>query len=178
MMLMEPVDAPARWWPCACITCVSGLRRLERIFNFLRSLHVFDLVLKYGSDKNEGNWLQLLFYIFVLVVIVVSVIGIKFFSCVSSFRLNFSPIALWRKRVQLDSKSDLTTNGLVLGFFVKKRLLLLTQYLYGLKSARIAQLLFFFDDINFFRCFILVVIWSVLQKCLYFLAIWFCNTDW
>ena len=101
-----------------------------------------------------------------------------FLSCVSGFRLKFSRIALLRKRVQLDSKSDLTTNGLVLGFFVKKRLLLLTQYLYGLKSARIAQLLFFFDDINFFRCFILVVIWSVLQKCLYFLAIWFCNTDW
>ena len=116
-MLMEPVDAPACWWPCACITCVSGLRRLERIFNFLRSLHVFDLVLKYGSDKNEGNWLQLLFYIFVLVVIVVSVIGIKFFSCVSSFRLNFSPIALWRKRLQLDSKSDLTMTALFLESF-------------------------------------------------------------
>ena len=41
----------------------------------------------------------------------------EFFSkCVSCFRLTFSRIALWRKRMQLYSKSDLTTNGLILGF--------------------------------------------------------------
>ena len=34
MMLMKLVDAPARWWPCACLTYVSGLRRLERNFIF------------------------------------------------------------------------------------------------------------------------------------------------
>ena len=39
-----------------------------------------------------------------------------FFKCVSCFRLTFSRIALWRKRMQLYSKSDLTTNGLILGF--------------------------------------------------------------
>ena len=50
MMLMEPVDAPARWWPFACLTCVSGLRRLEKKFNFLRCIHVFDLLLKNRSD--------------------------------------------------------------------------------------------------------------------------------
>ena len=50
--------------------------------------------------------------------IVASVIGMSFFSCVSGFRLKFSRIALLRKRLQLDSKSDLTTNGLILGFFV------------------------------------------------------------
>ena len=81
-MLMEPVDAPARWWPCACLTCVSGLRRLERNFNFLRCIQVFDLVLKNGSGINEGNWLQLLFYFIVLVGIVASVIGMSFFSAV------------------------------------------------------------------------------------------------
>ena len=81
-------------------------------------------------------------------------IGMSFFSCVSGFRLKFSPIALLRKRLQLDSKSDLTTNGLSLGFFVGKWLLSLTSYLYGLKFARIAQLLFFFDDIKFFRCLV------------------------
>ena len=59
-MLMEPLNAPARWWPYACLKCVSGLRRLEKTLNFLRCIHVFDLVLKYGSDINEGNWLQLL----------------------------------------------------------------------------------------------------------------------
>ena len=118
MMLMEPVDAPARWWPCAFLTCVSGLRRLEKKINFLRCIHVFDLVLKYGWDIKEGNWLQLLFYFLVLVSIVASVIGMSFFSCVSSFRSKFSRIALLRKRLHLDSKSDLTTEGLILGFLL------------------------------------------------------------
>ena len=84
-----------------------------------------------------------------------------FFSCVSCFRLKFSRIALWRKRLQLDSKSDLTTNELILGFFVGKWLLSSTSYLYGLNSARVAQLLFFFDDISFFWCLGLGVFWSV-----------------
>ena len=77
-MLMEPVDAPSRWCPCACLICVSGLRGLEPNLNFLRCIHVFDLVLKYGSDINEGNWLQLLFYFIVLMGIVASVIGMSF----------------------------------------------------------------------------------------------------
>ena len=177
MMLMEPVDAPARWWPCACLTCFSGLRRLQRNFNFLRCIHVFDLVLKYGSDINEGNWLQLLFYFIVLVGIVASIIGMSFFSCVSGFRLKIS-IAFWRKRLQLDSKSDLTTNGLIMGFFTGKWFLSLTSYLYGLKYARIAQLFFFFDDIIFFQFLAWGVFWSILWKSLYFLAIRFCNIDW
>ena len=41
-----------------------------------------DLVLKYGSDINEGNWLKLLFYFIVLMGIVASVIGLSFFSAV------------------------------------------------------------------------------------------------
>ena len=55
---------------------------------------MFDWVLKCGSDINEGNWLQLLFYFLVSVGIVASVIGMSFFSCVSGFRLKFSRIAL------------------------------------------------------------------------------------
>ena len=86
--------------------------------------------------------------------IVASVIGRSFFSCVSGFRLKFSHIALLRKRLKMDSKSDLTTNGLILGFFVGKWLLSLTSYLCEVKSARNAQLLFFFDDIKFFRCLV------------------------
>ena len=129
--------------------------------NFLRCILVIGLVLNYGSDINEGNWLQLLFYLIVLMGIVVSVIGLSFFSYVSGLRLKFSCIALWRKRLQLDSKSDLTTNGLILGFFVGTWLLSLTSYLYGLKFARIAQLLFFFDDIKFFRSLVWGVFWYV-----------------
>ena len=79
-MLMEPVNALAHRWLCACLKCVSGLRRLEKFLNFFRCIHVFDLVLKYGSDINEGNWLQLLFYFIVLIGRVASVIGMSFFS--------------------------------------------------------------------------------------------------
>ena len=72
-------------------------------------------------DINEGNWLQVLFYFIVLMGIVTAVIGIRFFcSSVACLRLKFSPIALWRKGLQLDSKSDLTTNGLILGSFCWK----------------------------------------------------------
>ena len=77
-MLIEPVNAPAHRWPCSCLKCVSGLRRLEKFLNFLRCIHVFDLVLKNGSHINEGNWLQLLFYFIVLIGIVASVIGMSF----------------------------------------------------------------------------------------------------
>ena len=93
-MLLEPVNSPARWWHCACLKRISGLRRLEKTLNFLICIHVIDLVLKHGSDINEGNLIQLLFYFIVLMSIVASVIGMSFFSCVSSFRLSFSRIAL------------------------------------------------------------------------------------
>ena len=61
-MLMEPVNALALWSPCACLKYVSGLRGLDKTLKFLRLIHVIDLVVKYGSDINEGNWLQLLFF--------------------------------------------------------------------------------------------------------------------
>ena len=79
-MLIQAVNALARWWPCACLKCVSGVRRLEKTLNFSRWIHVIDLVLEYGSDINEGNWLQLLFYFIVLMGAVASVIGMSFFQ--------------------------------------------------------------------------------------------------
>ena len=62
--------------------------------------------------------------------------------------------------------------------FVRKWLFSLTSYLYGLESATLAHLLIVVDDIKFFRCFVRGVFWSVLQKCLYFFAVDFCNIDW
>ena len=70
-----------------CLKCVSGLRRLEETLNFLSCIHVFDLVLKYGSDINEGNWLQLLFCFIVLVGMVASVIGMSFFQLCFMFEI-------------------------------------------------------------------------------------------
>ena len=137
-MSMLPLNATAPHWPCTCLKCVSGLRRPEETLNFLRCTHVFDRLLKYGWDKDEGNWLQLLLYFIVLMGIVASVIEMSFFSYVSGFRLKFSRIALLQRCLQLDSKSDLTTHGLIFGFFVGKWLRSSTAYLYGLKSIRIA----------------------------------------
>ena len=77
-MLMEPVNAFAHWWTCACLQCVSGLRALDKTLNFLRFIYVSDLVLEYASDINERKWLQLLFFFIVLMDIVVSVIGMSF----------------------------------------------------------------------------------------------------
>ena len=148
-MLMEPVNATAQKWPCACLKCVSGLRRLEIFLNFLTRIHIFDLVLKYGSDINEGNWLQLLFYFIVLMGIVASVIEMSFFSAVFQV-LDWSFLVL-----QFDGnvcnwipKVIFSTNGLILGFFVGTWLFSLTSHLYRLNFARFAQLLFFFDTIN------------------------------
>ena len=93
-MLLETVDALARWWPCASLKCNSGLRRLEKTLNLLRCIHFFDLVLKYALDINEGNLLELFFYFIVLMGIVAFVIGMSFFSCVVGFRLKFSRVAL------------------------------------------------------------------------------------
>ena len=115
-MSMLPPNATAPHWPCTCLKCVSSLRRVEKTLNFLRCIHVFDRVLKCGSDKDEGNWLQLLLYFIVLMGIVASVIEMSFFNYFSGFRLKFCRIALWRKRMQLDSQSYLTTNGLLLVF--------------------------------------------------------------
>ena len=176
-MLMEPVTAPARWWPCACLKCVSGRQRLEKTLNFLRCIHVIDLVLKYDWHK----WRKLVTACLLLHCIV----G---YSCLRFWNGSFSAafqvldwsflVLHFYGNVCNWIPCDLTTNGLILVFFVGKWLLSLTSYLYGLKFARIAQLLFFFDDINFFRCLVWGAFWSVLQKCLYFWAIGFCNIDW
>ena len=150
MILMEPVNAPARWWPCACLTCVSGLRRLGRIFIFLRCIHVFDLVLKYGSDIHEVNWLQLLLFFLVFMGMVTAVIGFWFFFMFSIEVFSYCTLT---ETFAIGFQKLFNHEWIDFGFFfVGKWFRSLTSYLYGLKSARDAQLLFYFDDIIFFRC--------------------------
>ena len=36
-LLMKPVNAPSRWWPCALLKRISGLRRLEK------NLEIFEM---------------------------------------------------------------------------------------------------------------------------------------
>ena len=80
-----------------------------------------------------------------------------FFSCVLGFGLKFSRIALLRKRLQLGSKSDLTTNGLIVRFFCWEMASFVDFISVWTKICKKAQLLFFFDDIKFFRC----LVWGV-----------------
>ena len=119
--------------------------------NFLRCIQVFDMVIKFCADKNEVNWLQLVFYFNVLISIAASVNGMSFFIYVSGCRLKFSRIAVSRKRLQLESKTDFTTIAFFLEFFVGICLDSSTSCLLGLKLGKIAHLLFFFDDIKVFR---------------------------
>ena len=162
-MLMEPVNAPTRWCPCACLKCISGLRILEKTLNFLRCIHVLDLVLKDGSDIKEGNWLQLLFYFFVLMGISSSVIGMSFFSAVfqvldwSFLVLHFDGnVCNWIPKV-IWTLMDWFW-GLLLGNGFFRWLHICNR----LKSARNAKLLIFFHHIKFFRCLVWGVFWSIL----------------
>ena len=161
-LLMEPVDALARWWPCARLKRISVLRRLEKSLKFLRCIHVFDLVLKYGSDINEGKWSQLLFYSIVLMGIVASVIGLSLFQLCFGFWTEVVSYCTLTETFAIGFKKWFDHEWIDFGFFVGKKLLSLTSYLYELKSERFAQLLFFFDDTNFFWCLGWGVFWSVL----------------
>ena len=120
MMLMEPVDAPARWWPCACLKCVSGLRRLKKPWTF--------------SEMHKCLWpgAQIWFThkwrkLFTASLLFLCIDGYSclrywnafFFSCVSCFRLKFSRTAFWRKRMQLDFKSDWPWKVWFLGFLLE-----------------------------------------------------------
>ena len=136
------VRLPEMWfWPA----------HTKKNLKFLRWLHVFDLVLKYCSDLNEGNWLQLLFHFFVLMGIFALVIGLSFFNCVLGFRLKFSRIPVSGKCLQLESKTVLTMTGLILEFFVGICPVSSTSCLHGLKFVWIAQFFFIFDDMKLFR---------------------------
>ena len=132
------------------------MRRLEKNWKVLRCIQVLDLLLNSSLDINERNWIQFIFDFILLVYRTGSFVGMNFSSSVgqvSSFWLPFSHFAMLQKRLQLESRTDLTTKRLVAKFFVKICLVSSSLYSYGLKSARIAQLCVFFDDRKFFRQF-------------------------
>ena len=167
MISKGPVDATARWWPCAFLTCVCGLRRLERHLNFLICILLIDLVLKYGSDIIERNWLQLLFHFVVLMFIAAFVFGTNFFfRCFSDFRLKFSRIALWQKRLKLDSKNDLTWTALFLEMLSDYASFRRLHIIVDWNLHELLNFYPFFYDIIFFWFLSRAVFWSVLSKCL------------
>ena len=96
---------------------VFWLAKKRKKINFSGSIHVFDLVLKFCSGINEGIGIQLFFYFYILVNKVASFKKLSFFVSELVFRLKTLRVAVSRKRLQLDSKTDLTTNGIVLEIF-------------------------------------------------------------
>ena len=126
MMLMEPVDPSARWWPWACLTDVIGLRKREKNFEFSRCIHVFDPVLKSGSDINEGNWLQLLFHFIVLMGLVASIIRMKFYMLCFMFQIEVFSYCTLTETYGIGFQKRFDHEGIDFGFFVEKWLLSLT----------------------------------------------------
>ena len=154
------------------------VRSLEKTLNFLRCIYVFDLMLKYGSDINEGDWLQLLFYFFVLMGIVASVIGMSFFSAVfqildwSFLVLHFDGhVSNWIPKVIWPRMDWFCCFLLQNGFL---------RWLHICMDWNLQELLNFF---LFWRhqissIFSLRGILVCSLKNLYFLTIVFCNIDW
>ena len=147
-ILMEHVNALALWWPCACLKCVSGLRRLEKTLNFLRCIHVFDVVLKQALDINEGIWLQLFFHVIVLMGIVASVMGMSFIRLCFIIYIEVFSYCTLTETFAIGFQKWFDHEWIDFGVFCWKMAFSLTSYPYGLNSARVAQLLLFFDDIN------------------------------
>ena len=159
-MLMELVNSSAYRWACACLKRVSGLRRLKKFLNFLRCIHVFDLVPKFGSDINEGNWLQLLFYFIVLIGIVGTILGMSFFSAAFQV-LDWSFLVLH-------------FDGNVCNWIPK----VIWPRMDWTEIWKNCSIVIFFDDMKFFRCLVWEVLLFVFLKGWYFLATGFCNIDW
>ena len=161
-MWMEPVNALARWWPCACLKCVSGLRRLEKTLNFLRCLHVFDLMLKYGSDINEGNWLQLLFFLISLIGIVVSVIGMSFLHLCFRFYIEVFSYCTLTETFAIGFQNWIGHEWIDFGVFCSEMASFVDFISVWTEICKNCSTFFFFDDIKFFQFLIWGVFWSVL----------------
>ena len=119
----------------------------------------------------------LLFLFIVLVSKVASLNGKMVIHLWVRFEFEVLSYCIFRKSLQLDSKTDLTTNGLNWSLFVVVGLVSMSSYLYRLKSTWIALLCFF------------LTIWHLFDKkpewisdlffeCAMILAIGFSNINW
>ena len=101
-----------------------------------------------------------------------------FLCCVSGFRLKFSRVAVLRKRLQLDSKKDLTTNGLILRFFSQKMASFVTFISGWTEICKNCSIVIRFWRNQIFSMFFLRGILVCCLKMLVLFAVGFCNIDW
>ena len=114
MLLMEPVETLACWWHCACLKSVSGRPRLEKTWTFWDAYMTWLCAQKLFRHK----WRKLaaaFFFFIVLMDIADSNILKSFFHLYFRFWMKFFRIAVSRKRLQLESKLNLTATGI---FFI------------------------------------------------------------
>ena len=115
----------AQYWNCSLVALLVPEvcfwpAKLRKNLNSLRCMQVLDLVLNCYSDKKE---VLLIHFISLHCVadqngIISWLNGKIFFIPGSIFRLNFSRISVLRKGSRLDSKTELTKNGLTWSFVV------------------------------------------------------------
>ena len=101
-----------------------------------------------------------------------------FFSCVSCFRLKFSRFALWRKRLQLDSRSDLATNGPILGFLSSKMASFYDFISLWSQIRKDCSIVISFWRHHYFSMFSLRGILVCSLKMPVIFAVGFCNIEW
>ena len=140
----------SRRWPRWCRKCFFWPAAIMKKLEHFRCIHVLDLVLKYVSDINERIGIQLLFYFVFLVIIIASFIRVCFFHLWLRF-LGWGFLALQCHGNVCNRIPKLIWPRL--GYFwrfFRICLVLSFSYLHGLKSAGIAQMIFFFHDIKSF----------------------------
>ena len=156
---------------CWCTCSLVALSVLEMCFwpaKARRNLELFEMHTCHWPGAQiwfRHKWWKLVtasFCLLVLIGKVVFIIEMSFFSCGLGFRLKFSRIALWRKRLQLDSKNSLATNGFFLGVFCWKMASFVDFISVWTEICKNCSTFFFFDDIHFFQFLIWGVFWSVL----------------
>ena len=159
--LWEPVNALDSWWPCTWPKCVSGLGWQEKNLNFLRCIHIFDLVLKFASDINGWNWLQLLLHFSVLVGKNASVIRMKFFVLCFRFWIEVFSYCTLTETFPYGFSKLFGREGIDFGFFLFENGFF--RWLHIIADWNLQWLLKFYSFwwLRFIRCLVWGVFWSV-----------------
>ena len=119
-LIIEIFTATARRWPCCCRKFFFWLAETRKSLIILRCIYANNLVLKYGSDIKEGSWLQLLFYFFVLMGIVASVIGMSFFQLCFRFQIEVFSYSTYTEMFAIGFQKWFDHGWIDFGFFCRK----------------------------------------------------------
>ena len=146
----------ACWWTFLLVALrvpemCFWLRRTMIKMNFLRCVHVLDLVLKLCSDINKGLGVHIFFCCIVLVDLVALFIGMSFFHpCVRFFSWNFLVLQCYGNVCTWLSKKIWPRQGKIWSFLLDYSSFRQLHTQMDWKFARIAQISFFLQTSNLF----------------------------